>query len=200
MCVCVCVYVHMPIWFSCAHSTGQKTESTATDPSRWSLSPLIWKRTSSAEYSGSTMRLGYGNTKWTSYKQKKHSVWSAWCVVVGFFLFVFFCFAAHLFVTFEICLSSLLWSQFILWLHTSHVPLIRRPVRSSCATAPVDWMEVWLPQVNCLLDSLRKLSHVVKKKEEAENRFSRQLTHFGLNKNTAMLNKNYQHILLISGI
>lgn len=200
MCVCVCVYVHMPIWFSCAHSTGQKTESTATDPSRWSLSPLIWKRTSSAEYSGSTMRLGYGNTKWTSYKQKKHSVWSAWCVVVGFFLFVFFCFAAHLFVTFETCLSSLLWSQFILWLHTSHVPLIRRPVRSSCATAPVDWMEVWLPQVNCLLDSLRKLSHVVKKKEEAENRFSRQLTHFGLNKNTAMLNKNYQHILLISGI
>lgn len=199
MCVCVCVYVHMPIWFSCAHSTGQKTESTATDPSRWSLSPLIWKRTSSAEYSGSTMRLGYGNTKWTSYKQKKHSVWSAWCVVVGFFLF-FFCFAAHLFVTFETCLSSLLWSQFILWLHTSHVPLIRRPVRSSCATAPVDWMEVWLPQVNCLLDSLRKLSHVVKKKEEAENRFSRQLTHFGLNKNTAMLNKNYQHILLISGI
>lgn len=132
---CVCMYVHMPIWFSCAHSTGQKTESTATDPSRWSLSPLIWKRTSSAEYSGSTMRLGYGNTKWTSYKQKKHSVWSAWCVVVGFFLFVFFCFAAHLFVTFETCLSSLLWSQFILWLHTSHIPLIRRPVRSSCAEA-----------------------------------------------------------------
>lgn len=88
--------------------------------------------------------------------------------------------------------------------HTSACPFKlcrgRVIVLFNYATAPVDWMEVWLPQVNCLLDSLRKLSHVVKKKEEAENRFSRQLTHFGLNKNTAMLNKNYQHILLISGI
>lgn len=98
--------------------------------------------------------------------KKAFCVISLMCSCWGFFLF-FFCFAAHLFVTFEICLSSLLWSQFILWLHTSHVPLIRRPVRSSCATAPVDWMEVWLPQVNCLLDSLRKLSHVVKKKRRS---------------------------------
>lgn len=211
MCVCVCVYVHMPIWFSCAHSTGQKTESTATDPSRWSLSPLIWKRTSSAEYSGSTMRLGYGNTKWTSYKQKKHSVWSAWCVVVGFFFVCFFllccpfiCNFWNLFVFPAVKPIYSVTAHLTHPTHTSACPFKlcrgRVIVLFNYATAPVDWMEVWLPQVNCLLDSLRKLSHVVKKKEEAENRFSRQLTHFGLNKNTAMLNKNYQHILLISGI
>lgn len=57
VCVFVCIFV------SFVHSTGQKMESTATGPSRWSLSPPTWRRTSSAEYSGSTTPLGYGSTE-----------------------------------------------------------------------------------------------------------------------------------------
>lgn len=58
VCECVCV----PFSFSCAHSTGQRTESTGTDPSRWSSSLPTWRRTSSAEYFGSTTQRGWGDT------------------------------------------------------------------------------------------------------------------------------------------
>ena len=58
----VCMGVHVRVLFSCVHSTGQKTECTATGPSRWSSSLQTWRRTSSAEYFGSTTQLGYGNT------------------------------------------------------------------------------------------------------------------------------------------
>ncbi len=70
LCVNVCMCVYVPILFSCAHSTGQKTESTATDPSRWSLSLPTWRRTSSAEYFGSTMPHGYGGTGGSFFKLK----------------------------------------------------------------------------------------------------------------------------------
>lgn len=61
VCKCVHMGVRVRVLFSCVHSTGQKTEFTATVPSRWSLSLLTWRRTSSAEYFGSTTRLGYGH-------------------------------------------------------------------------------------------------------------------------------------------
>lgn len=70
LCVNVCMCVYVPILFSCAHSTGQKTESTAMDPSRWSSSLPTWRRTSSAEYFGSTMQHGYGGTGGSCFKLK----------------------------------------------------------------------------------------------------------------------------------
>lgn len=68
LCECTCVYV--PILFSCAHSTGQKMESTGMDPSRWNSSLPTWRRTSSAEYFGSTTLHGYGDTVGSCFKQK----------------------------------------------------------------------------------------------------------------------------------
>lgn len=137
LCVCVCVY--MPILFSCVHSTGQKMESTATDLSRWNLSLPTWRKTSSAEYLGSTMQHGYGDTVGSCFKEKNtcleeksnHLIYGRRLTCSFSALLPFFSFLT--------CLSFFPAGdhniQFTLWLHTSHIPLICWPVRSSCAVA-----------------------------------------------------------------
>ena len=56
MCACSCPCL---FFLSCVHSTGQRMAFTATDTSRWSLCLPTLRRTSSAEYSGSTTLPGY---------------------------------------------------------------------------------------------------------------------------------------------
>lgn len=110
--------------------------------------------------------------------KKAFCVISLTCSCWSFFLFVFFLLCCPFICNF--------WNLFVfpavkpIYSVTAH---LTRPTHTSAcpfklcrgrvivlfnyATAPVDWMEVWLPQVNCLLDSLRKLSHVVKKKKRS---------------------------------
>lgn len=129
VCVNIRVCVYMPILFSCAHSTGQKTESTATDPSRWSSSPPTWRRTSSAEYFGSTMQHGYSDTGGSCFKWK--------IISLGEKAKHTFIFAALL----PIFLGNFCdWFVFPVVITTAnlfcdctHHPLICRPVHSSCA-------------------------------------------------------------------